>query len=193
MSTENVTLAAGASKKLPGGKFFALLETSYPVDLVFITTNGFELETLKGVQAYTAKGFTDPDKPLISVKISSSIAQTVKIDLSEISPLASNRIEGNIDAEEVIPTDGDCQTDVSLTANNVTTILAANADRKEALITNLDTSDAQIRVAPGANVAAGAGTPLDPGASIRIKTTKVISAYAPAGSTCSAGASWTEK
>lgn len=71
--------------------------------------------------------------------------------------------------------------DVSLLAGVKTAILAANAARRSALITNLAAGAATIRVGDAANVAAGRGIPVLPGETITLDTAAAISAWNPGG------------
>jgi len=73
------------------------------------------------------------------------------------------------------------QADVSVGTSSSAQILAANAARREAIIKNLSTNAAAIRVGDS-NVAATRGVPLQPGESATLQVTTAIHAYNTSGS-----------
>lgn len=72
--------------------------------------------------------------------------------------------------------------DVSCTASAATQLLAADATRLYALISNASANTIIVRVGTSA-VAAGTGTPLEPGMVLPLATTAAIYAYNPHAST----------
>lgn len=80
--------------------------------------------------------------------------------------------------------------DVALGAAATTVILAANANRRKAMITNLKGNDSTFRIAD-AEVAAARGVELDPGETIELETIEAIFGYNP-GAIQSVGVIWTE-
>lgn len=82
-------------------------------------------------------------------------------------------------------------TDVAMIGVATTQILAANAARRVAYITNLLGNVQTLRVGD-LNAAATRGTPLAPGDTITIETTEAIFAYKPVAGNENVAVSWTE-
>lgn len=81
--------------------------------------------------------------------------------------------------------------DVAMIGVATTQILAANAARRVAYITNLLGNAQTLRVGDAA-AAAARGTPLAPGDTITIETTEAIFAYKPVAGNENVAVSWTE-
>lgn len=71
--------------------------------------------------------------------------------------------------------------DVAMVAGARTAILAANANRRRAFITNLAAGAATLRIGNSATVAAARGIPVLPGETIVLETTAAISGWNPGG------------
>ncbi|MFH1931046.1 MAG: hypothetical protein ABIN18_05595 [Pseudomonadota bacterium] len=84
----------------------------------------------------------------------------------------------------------DTVADVALAAAATTQILAANAARRQALITNLAANASTFRIGDAA-AAAARGVELAPGETIGLETTEAIFGYNP-GAIQSVGVAWTE-
>lgn len=84
----------------------------------------------------------------------------------------------------------DTVADVALGAAATTQILAANADRRVALVTNLAANVSIFRIGDAA-AAAARGVELAPGETVSLETTEAIHGYNP-GAIQSVGVTWTE-
>lgn len=192
MSTNDLSLVASTPVELPGGLYFALLDTQAAVDIYFLGKNGRVLEKCLGVRAFLAKEFDEVNR-CIAIKFESDSNQTIKYDVSEISVLSSTRIDGAIDAEIQPPDTVATVADVTVTAGAAAaSVLAQNSARKKALISSPTTNSQLIRIGDS-NIGASRGTPLLQGQSIELETSAAIYAYTASGTNQTLNISYTEQ
>jgi hypothetical protein len=180
---EYVAVAAEA-KSLPGGRYFRLMKASAEVDVEFFADDGSSLGKAEGVLAGFAVSFQPREigreSSLISFascKITSATAQTIQAAISR-QRVEYDRLSGSIDAEIIPGTTFNSVADVALAAAATTLILAANADRKEAIISNLLANASTMRIGD-AGAAAANGIPLAPGETIVLTTSGEIRGFNP--------------
>lgn len=181
MRTVEITFSAGETHQFPGGNFFMILEAPSPVDVQFFRHGAPVDDKAEAVEA----GFIAQPKrrgdglAFDSVEITSATAQTVKVVISQGTGSYQRLIgEVNIKKDTGLST----YVDKSMTTAAYTTqLLAANANRREAIITNLETNTVTIRVGDS-TATVSAGVPVRPGESLTLATTAAIYAYKPATS-----------
>lgn len=177
MSTFAPTFTAGEVKEYPGGNFFFLLEASTPVDIRFFR-NGSAigrpvLAMEAGYERSIPEGFD-------YVEITSAGAQSIKF-MSLQGEARTNRQVGAVDINS--PAAWASVADASITGlAAAASILAANAQRREAIITSLSSNGADVRIGDS-NVGAARGSVLEPGGSMVVATTAEVFAYSAAAAT----------
>ena len=122
------------------------------------------------------KRYGFPDAPFTKVELINTAAATLNVQV-EIG--AGNvesddvTITGTIDVDVQAPLTITTTADNSIAANTTEQILAVNADRKEAIVTNLYANTDPVRVGD-ASTGAARGIELSPGQSITLSTTASI-------------------
>jgi len=176
MRTVEVTFAAGETHQFPGGNFFMVLEAPAPVDVQFFR-HGTQVDD-KAV-AVEAGFIAQPKRrgdglAFDSVEITSATAQTVKVVISQGTG-SYQRLIGEVAVKK--DTGLSTAVDHSMnTAAYTAQLLTANANRRVAIITNLEGNPVSIRVGDS-TATVSAGIPVRPGETLTLETTAAIYAY----------------
>lgn len=178
MKTFEYTIQAGETATFPGGNFFVLMSTSAGVDVQFIKNGTSIDEDAESVEeGFSVRPVRPADGGLAfeRVKITSAILQTVKLAISKGGG-DYNALAGAVSATPVVATGLLTTSDKLLGAAATTSIIAANANRREVLITNKSTNTASIRVGD-ASAGATRGIEVQPGQTASIESTAEVFAY----------------
>lgn len=139
MRTLTVDLLAG--ERLPffiAGRHFQILEASSPLDVEFSGSNLLDPAASGVLAGYVAQ----PAEPFDSFALTSAVAQTVKLGISNGSG-RFDRVGGSIDVQSLPVATGQLTVSAVAVTTASTLIVAANASRVRiairALLTNLDT------------------------------------------------------
>lgn len=118
-----------------------------------------------------------------------TLLYAVEEDPSQISIMNPSLFTQEVDLTKA--TVLDTVADVTLAAAATTQILAANADRRAAFISNLVGNANTMRIGDN-NAGATRGIPLAPGETIIVSSTEAIYGYNPGGAGEDVGVMWTE-
>lgn len=174
MQTFTESLIANTPKRLPGGAFFILLETAAPINIRFFGPNGRALYTATDVESVYGEEFREKD--CVSVELTSTVNQTVKIGVSE-RPVTVQRIGGTVDANMVPGSSITSQSDLTLTNGAAAVVISPqNSNKKYSLVTVLSANSAYIRAGDSA-IGAAKGNPIWEGQTVPIEGSMAIYGY----------------
>lgn len=165
MQTFDKTFTAGETQHFPGGFQFFLLESGADVDIIFYDRMRKKIGEAKGIES----GFNLKKKDGFSgVDMTSATVQTVKvwIGYDSESDYAPSQ-------EVAIPSPESFESIADVTVGSGTEILAANSNRKEAIIAALSSNALVVRIGDS-GVAVGNGLELSPGQSVVLTTQAAI-------------------
>lgn len=130
-------------------------------------------ELLRGKKSNIAAG-----EEITNFRIRSAIAQTVRVTLSEVMQ-GEGRDDVSVTASATIAPANQITstTDKSIPATTADTILAGNVNRLAVTIKSLSSNTDTIRIGDSGGVGANSGHPLEPGESITLACTDLISGY----------------
>lgn len=137
MSVINAAWGAGETKTFQEqARFFRLVTTVTPVDVVFYTAEGKELERAEGVEAGYSETFA---LPFGRVTIASAAAQTVKAFTRMASKVGYDRSAGSVVVTNLPAAQGAyVNSRATVTAAGVSTLLPASSTRRYVLVQNND-------------------------------------------------------
>lgn len=101
MNIKDQAISAGGSFKTPGGKQFLLAEAVDDVRLTFYNSAGHPFEEAENVKGGFKRTFVER---IMSVRIESATAQTIKYGLAEEGDAEYSRAQGDVNATIMNPT-----------------------------------------------------------------------------------------
>lgn len=172
LDVKDYALVANVTTKIAiPSRFFQLMASSADVTIEFLRSHSV-VGRAENVPEGFVFGPVSEERAFHEVWITSTIGQTVKVALARDEARLA-RIVGNITATVSKPTVIDTVADVAMTAGVATLIVAANAARRAALISNL-TANANIMRIGDSNVGAARGVECAPGQTITMEGTEAI-------------------
>lgn len=180
-STQTIPLVAGTPIRLPGGKAFALLDSSSPVDITILGKNNGIIDKLEDITAYFMfKNIGDP-LGFMGVILESSVNQTIQVGIFNYD-VESYKPQEITETHEIGGSTLITATDTSIGATTKTQIVTANSTTKEVHLSALSTNVQEVRWGD-TNIDATRGGLLYPGQTIVVTSSDDIFIYNSHGST----------
>lgn len=180
MQVKSQAVAAGGTIVLGQGHYIRLLTCPSPVTIE-VRIDGTTIAKFDNVSTGLAWESLDEAGRLrvfTSVLITSQTAQNITFAVG-LGRLLYDVATGTVSTTKA---SGLTTTaDVVMAAGALTAILAANAGRRRAFITNLAAGAATLRIGDSVTTNAGGGIPVAPGETITLETTAAISGWNPGG------------
>lgn len=169
------SIGAGGTMTTPGGRYFKLIQSAAPVDIVF--DFGGATKRIVGIDAGYAFGPLTEGESFVRARISSAAAQSVAAfvgeDLEDF-----DRVLGLVQVYK--PQSIATISDVVVGAASLTTLVAANAARRAVHLVNIGANPIRIG---DANTSNTRGARLDVGQSFTIESVAQISGFSQLGTT----------
>lgn len=182
--TYTVTLGAGASTTLPGGRFFKLIQATAAVDVEFKHANGELVGEFQSMTAGLRFSLEPADVGIESrlvgwgsTKITSATAQTIKCLISR-QPVDFDNVQTTVDISKAATLGESVDLSVVDAAAAVVAI-AALSGRRTAIIGNKAASTGPVRV--GVAPDDTHGIEVQPGMAVYLDVTSDIKVFAPTG------------